>query len=318
MMGVAATVIGFGLLGVRGLGEADDSIGFLGLNFFRARRFLFNCGRFFPGFRFFTKNILGSGRARFARRSRLVLLGGTGSFRLLGRFGRGGFARAGGRRFGLWHAQIADGRFRHRLHIRAEAGTLDFLLQFFGLLFEITRTAFERDFIGGFGFGDGRFFLKDMANPFAELKIGQEQQTDEAKRQIHNCRTHRTEHPEPPIKTKQLELEQGLSDPTARTLSVQGFAQWLEDPVHHVQKAGQRKHEDQPPDAEPQSPFAQVRPEIKQTTQPERRDQKRESIRANSENEKRGICDMRTERPNPIMHRLVYRYADKREIIAVE
>ena len=72
--------------------------------------------------------------------------------------------------------------------------------------------------------------LKETANPFAELKIGQEQQADEAKRQIHNGRTHRTEHPEPPVKTKQPELEQGLSDPAARTLDVHVFAQRFEQP----------------------------------------------------------------------------------------
>jgi len=83
-------------------------------------------------------------------------------------------------------------------------------------------------------------------------------------------------------------------------------------------RAGQREHEDQAPDAGPQRPFAQVRPKIKQIAQPEYRDQKRESIRADSENEKRRIRDMRAERPDPIVHRFVHRYVDKREIIAVE
>ncbi len=109
-----------------------------------------------------------------------------------------------------------------------------------------------------------------------------------------------------------------MSDPAARTLDVQVFAQRFEQPVHHIQQAGQREHEHQAPDAEPQPPFAQVGPKIKQIAQPEHRDQKRENIRADSENKKRRIRDMRAERPDPIVHRIVYRYVDEREIIAVE
>ncbi len=175
------------------------TIGFSRFNFFRDRRFGFGFARFFHGFRFFAQNVFGGGGGSFAWWGRFSLPGG---FSLFGRFGQSGFAHAHGSWFGLRHAQIANGRLRHRQHIRAQSGPLDFLLQFFGLLLEVPRAAFECGFIGGFGFGGGGFFLKETANPFAELKIGQEQQADEAKRQIHNGRTHRTENPEPPVKTK--------------------------------------------------------------------------------------------------------------------
>ena len=61
------------------------------------------------------------------------------------------FCGCGGAPAGLRHAQIADGRLRHRLHVRAQAGTGDFLLKFSRLPFEFAGAPVQRDFVGGFG-----------------------------------------------------------------------------------------------------------------------------------------------------------------------
>src|SRR5208282_6482699 len=132
------------------------TIGLFHLSFFRNPRFGF-------GFNWFSRSFGLSARHFFCRGGSnsfawwrwFFLFGGTCGFSLFGRFRQSGFAHASGRRFGLRHAQVANGRFRHRQQIRAQTGTLDFLLQFFGLLLEVTRAAFERGFIGGFGFGGG-------------------------------------------------------------------------------------------------------------------------------------------------------------------
>ena len=163
MMGVAATVSGFGFFGAFGLAQAarnhrrcERPARFFRHRtfpprFFRQPPFRFWLQPVFPRLRFFRRECPLSWRQRASR-------GGGGSSCLAGPAapvslagsGKVVLRTRGGRRFGLRHAQIADGRLRHRLHIRAQAGTRDFLLQFFRLLFEFARAAFERGFIGGF------------------------------------------------------------------------------------------------------------------------------------------------------------------------
>ncbi len=70
--------------------------------------------------------------------------------------------------------------------------------------------------------------------------------------------------------------------------------------------------------ADHQPAFAQVSPEIEEITQAKRSGQERKDIRRQPENKERRVGDVRAEWPDPIVHRLVGRDMDKREIVVVE
>ena len=149
---------------------------------------------------------------------------------------------------------------------------LDFLLQFFGLLLEVTRAAFERGFIGGFGFGGGGFFLKETANPFAELKIGQEQQADEAQGRINNDCADFAEEAKAVFVTRRLP-EGEVAEPAARTHRTDYFMEFsmLAAVIHHVKQAGQSNQQNNCPQQRPAQTLAQVAQNIQQIRHAKRR-----------------------------------------------
>jgi len=146
MMGVAPTVIGFGFPGRPGLGEAADPscrrcerpVRFFTIVFsastFSAPPLLFGCGRFFPQLPVFLPRISPVVAAPASR-------GGAGSSALGGCAASGSWDDSGrvvcARGRVLFGPVARSNRGRsapHRLHIRAEAGTGDFLLKFFACL----------------------------------------------------------------------------------------------------------------------------------------------------------------------------------------
>ena len=315
MRGVWATVSGFGFfapgLAHRAVGNVDDRFGLrlgglfrIGLVRVAGGRLGFCFGRFVCGTGIlpvrqagslpdFAEDFFGGGRGHFARD------GFRGSFRSVSGGRRHGFpgrlrqsCLANARTFGLRHTQIADGRFRHRLHIRAEAGAGDLLLQLLRLLFKFAGAAIQRRFFDWLEPVCGGLLLrKKSAEPFAEPEIREEEQTDQTQRRINDRRANRSEQgkTELDVVTRAADFAIGRpAEQAADTLRANGFANFPAQSavVREVKQAGERNQQNRRPQHRPARAFAQIAGPVQQEGRAKQRQHQRQQIAGNAQQQK--------------------------------
>ena len=321
----------------RAIGNGNDRLrfGFVGVfrrNFFGGSgRFGFFYDRFFRRFGFASENFIRRGRFDFASGYNFAdfqAIGGGSNF--LRRLRHGGLAIA--RTFGLRITQVAHGGFRHGQTVGTQTagGFLnflnffhapDFLFEFALLFFQFERPFFQGDFLSGleFTFWGGFFLLQDRTNPVAQLKIGQEQKTDQTQCGINNRRAESSEQAEAVVVLCQPSVRQ-VAEPATGEISIDARAPIVDqiNPSREMQQTRERYKQQRRPKQTPAQTFAQVAENLQKIRHAERGQNPRQQIRRDAQRSKSEPGQIGTNRSNPIVDFLVRRNADGREVVAVK